>query len=199
MAIPTRKEWRKIRDDAGGKEGESKKVSVGKTLDTYHKAAEKAIGDEMLKPLQDLEKNLLAYYDAVKASNPKLAKAVNDKLIAEIAKEKKGAKGVASLVDKVNEGVEEIAKLMKKDEWEKERDKVAGLFRLIRAAADQLNGLAPDVAWAQIHRMTILAHGDIEKLDKAIGTKDQEKIDKAKKQAEGTVDDALKAIKKHAS
>jgi hypothetical protein len=197
MAVPTRKEWRKLRDDAGGTEGESKKVSVGKALDKYHAAAAKYSGDDLMKPLQDLEKDLNAYCDAVKGTNSKLANVVETKLIAEIKQEKKEAKGVAQNADKIEDGVGEIEKLAKKNDWVDDRQKIAGLYRLIRAAADQLADVDPDNRWAQIHRMTVLAHGDIEKLDNAIGTKDQEKIDKASTQAEGTIEDTLKAIKKY--
>lgn len=197
MAIPTRSEWRKLRDGAGGKEGESKKVSVGKALDAYHKSAAKFSGDDLMKPLNDLEKSLNAYLDAVKGTNNKLAQVVETKILAEIKKEKREAKGVADNADKIEEGVEQIEVLAKKKDWEDDRQKIAGLYRLIRAAAEQLADADPDNRWAQIHRMTILAHGDIEKLDKAIGTKDEEKIKKAKTQAEGTIEDTLKAIKKY--
>lgn len=195
MAIPTRKEWRKIRDDAGGKEGESKKVSVGKALDTYHKAAEKASGDDLLKALQTLEKSLNTYYSEVKSSNAKLANAVSDKLLAEIAKEKKKSGSVAKFVDGIEDTVDKIGKLVKKDPWEDERDKIHGGFRLIRDAADKVSNLDPDNCWAQIHRMSILALGDLDKLDKAIGKND--KVDQAKKQAKGTVEDALAGIAKY--
>lgn len=195
MAIPTRKEWRKIRDDAGGKEGESKKVSVGKALDTFHKVAEKSAGDDVLKALQALEKSLNTYYSEIKSSNPKLAKAVTDKLITEIGKEKKKSGSVAQFVDGIEDTVDKIWKHMKKDPWEKERDKVHGGFRLIRDAANKVSGLDPDNCWAQIHRVSVLALGDLDKLDSAIGKND--KVDQANKQAKGTVEDALTAIEKH--
>lgn len=198
MAVPTRKEWRKLRDAAGGKEGESNKVSVGKALDKYHAAAAKYSGDDLMKPLQDLEKDLKTYCEAVKDSNSKLKKVVEDKLIAEIRKEKREAKGVAQHASKIEEGADEVEKLMKKDKWPEEIQKLAGLFRLIRAAAEQLADADPDNNWAQIHRVSTLAHGDIEKLDKAIGTKDDAKIEKATKQAEGTIEDSVKAIRRYA-
>lgn len=195
MAIPTRKEWRKIRDDAGGKEGESKKVSVGKSLDAYHKAAEKLAGDDLLKALQTLEKNLNTYYSEIKSDNAKLAKAVKDDLIAEVSKEKKKAGTVGKFVDGIEDTIKKIGQHMKKDPWEDERDKIHGGFRLIRDAADKVTKLDEDNCWAQIHRMAVLSLGDLDKLEKAL--KSNDKVDAAKKQAEGTVGDALAAIDRY--
>jgi hypothetical protein len=196
MPIPTRKEWRTLRDKAGGKEGETKKVSVGKSLDAYHKSAEKFSGEDLYKPLQELEKAMNTYMSEVKDENDKLAKVVKTKIIAEIRKEKQVAKGVAQHADKIEEGVGEIKKLMKGKGWEDDRQKIAGLFRLIRAAAEQLAAADPDNAWAQVHRMTILAHSDIEKLDKALGKKGDDNT-KIIDNTEKTIDDALKAILKY--
>jgi hypothetical protein len=196
MAIPTRKEWQKIRDDAGGKAGETKKVSVGKALDEYHKAAAKYSGEDLLKPLQELEKDLNTYYEAVKKSNPKLAKAVDDELIAEVKKEKREAKAVSGHEDKIQEGVEAIRKLIGFRRWTEDIQKVAGLLRLIRAAADQLADVDPDDRWAQIHRITVLVHKDLEELDKSLQTKSDVEIEAAQKETRETIEDALKAIRK---
>ena len=49
--IPDRKQWRKIRDDAGGKKGLSK-VSIGDVLDTFHSALAKASNSDDLAPLK---------------------------------------------------------------------------------------------------------------------------------------------------
>ena len=197
MAIPTRKEWQKIRDAAGGKAGETKKVSVGKALDEYHKAAAKYSGDELLKPLQELERDLITYCEAVKSTNPKLRTAVQDELLAEITKEKRQAKEVSGLADNIEELVKEIEKLMKKDDWVDEREKIADKFLSIRSCAEKLADVDPDDRWAQIHRMTVLACNDIEKGGRSFRFGDRSKFEEAEKQAEGTIEDALKAIKRH--
>lgn len=49
--IPNRKQWRNIRDDAGGKKGLSK-VSIGDALDTFHSALAKASNSDDLAPLK---------------------------------------------------------------------------------------------------------------------------------------------------
>src|SRR5215475_3021202 len=38
MALPTRKEWAKMRDNAGGSAGMVKGTSIGQLLEDYHKA-----------------------------------------------------------------------------------------------------------------------------------------------------------------
>src|SRR5262245_14943467 len=108
MSIPTRKEWQKTRDAAGGKAGEAEKVSVGDALDDYHKAAAKADMLDSIRPLNILEKELKAYQAEVTKTNSKLAKAVESKVLAEVEKAQEAILEVAKYPGKIAEGVDEI-------------------------------------------------------------------------------------------
>lgn len=82
-AIPNRKQWQKLRDAAGGKSGDAK-VSVGDTLDSFHKALDKAQKADDLKlvnnEINKLTKVVDAYIAQVGKKNKDLAKVVKDKI-----------------------------------------------------------------------------------------------------------------------
>jgi hypothetical protein len=85
--VPTRKQWRTLRDKAGGKKGMAK-VSIGKSLDNFHAAAGKVKTPDDIaavsKAMTALKKDLKAYFDEISKdkSNDKLAKVVKTDVIA---------------------------------------------------------------------------------------------------------------------
>ncbi len=197
MSIPTKSEWQKLRDGAGGKLSEIKGYSVGKGLDAYHAALAKSGISGTIRPLADLDKGLKSYLDSVKKSNPKLAAVVQSKLIVEVDKAEKEILEVGKLAAKIGATVDQIEKAIKVNDWEqKDPMKVAALFKVIRATVDEIIDMDNINRWAQIHRMTVLAFGDLEKLAKEI-KKPGPNTEKLVKHTEKTVIDSCKAIDKH--
>jgi hypothetical protein len=82
QSIPTRQEWTKLRDAAGGSAGLVKNVSVGKLLDDYDKATKGTMGlAKMLaqvRPLNELDRGLKAYRKGLPATKTNLIKLVDD-------------------------------------------------------------------------------------------------------------------------
>lgn len=82
-SIPTRKEWRKFRDNAGGKSGMAK-VNVGSALDSFHKLYAKTAKKEdptpLVKEITTLSKTVNTYIATVSKTSKDVANAAKDKL-----------------------------------------------------------------------------------------------------------------------
>jgi len=81
--IPTRKEWRKIRDAAGGKSGMTK-AKLGPTLDKFHKeyakAQKKGEPADLVKSLNELQKEIDAYIKGVTSQSKPVAAAATKQI-----------------------------------------------------------------------------------------------------------------------
>ena len=196
MSIPTRAQWTKARDAAGGSSGEVKGVSVGGALDAYYKAVGKDGVLGSIRPLGLLEKTLKTYHAGVVKKNPKVAAVVQNELLSEVDRLQKEILKIAKLPREIEAGCVAIEKLIGTKDWTKDRQKVAGVIRLIRAAVDQLVKIDPSNRLAQMHRMTVLAHQEVEKVDKAVGAAG-DKLPAVVDSATRNITDALKVIRKY--
>ena len=196
MSIPTRTQWTKARDAAGGTSGDVKGVSVGGALDAYHNAVAKDGVVGSIRPLGLLETTLKTYHAGVAKKKPKVAAVVQTQLLSEVDRVQKDILKVAKLPRDIEAGCVAIEKLISPKDWTKDRQKVAGVIRLIRAAVDQLVKIDPSNRLAQMHRMTVLAHQEVEKVDKAVGAA-SDKLSAVVDTATRNITDALKVIRKY--
>jgi len=126
--IPARKEWRTLRDKAGGKKGLSKKANVGPSLDKFHKVyaacvKKEALGD-LPKALNALDKEVKTYITDVTKDHKKVATAATTKLkkpIDDLSKKMAAAaqaehKKLNAQVTKIDNGCKLIEKGAKKVE-----------------------------------------------------------------------------------
>lgn len=127
--IPARKDWRKIRNDAGGKSGMVKKANVGKALDNFHKAYTKAAKKEdpvaLVKEVTALSIVVQLYITEVGKTSKPVATAAKSKLKKPIDKFASDLTSMSKAQDKeLNKqvkmldvalfGVEQTAKQLKK-------------------------------------------------------------------------------------
>lgn len=94
MALPTRKEWAKMRDNAGGSAGMVKGTSIGQLLEDYHKAAAGQLTLAGLlaqvRPLSALAVGLKKYRAGLPANKTALKKVVDDMIKEVDEKTKQG-------------------------------------------------------------------------------------------------------------
>lgn len=83
--IPSRDDWRELRDGAGGTKNLVRKVSIGKRLDEFEKAYRKADSRKKLQDLsgvvEELQADVALYIKKVARSHKELAKVVEERLL----------------------------------------------------------------------------------------------------------------------
>jgi hypothetical protein len=116
MAIPTRQQWQKLRDGAGGKAGMVKGIKVGDLLDQYHKAATGLKGLDgyvnLVRPLHQLSQGMKKYRAQLPANQTKLIKVV-DSIHAEIDTKVKVGQRLANPAHNAMQNINDVFKELK--------------------------------------------------------------------------------------